>query len=283
MSEPAILDGLAFIDEAAAPETFNALLYGETGAGKSTGAATSPGPILWVNAEGPGALAYPRKVARERGTQIHEVRIPRGVSPRPILRKVIEHVRGSTDPQVQTVVVDTVAKVRDGLIRDMVTPGARNTIQQFGDVAKVLEEFVVILRDLPVNLILLCHEEISDVEGERIIQPLIGGTLTQKIPGEMDVVAYCGVSREAETGEAQYLGQLIPGRGRRAKDRSGGGLGQVQPLDLTAWLGMYCAALALDVADDDPDVVPIVEHPEDENGSWNDAFTPASGGGQDGE
>lgn len=229
---------LLFIEDPGAPDTFNVLLYGETGSGKSTAAATAPGPIMWVNAEGPGALAYPRKVARERDTQIYEARIPRNLSPRPILRQVIEHVRDGTEPQVQTVVVDTVAKVRDGLIRDMVTPGAKNSIQQFGEVAKVLEEFVVMLRDLPVNLVLICHEEISDVDSERIVQPLIGGALTAKIPGDMDVMAYCGATRDPDTGGVQYLGQLVAGKGRRAKDRSGG-LGGVLPLDLSLWLERF--------------------------------------------
>jgi hypothetical protein len=233
---------IMFIDENDTPETFNVLLYGEAGAGKSTAAATAPGPILWVNAEGPGALAYARKVARERSTKIFEARIARNISPRPVLGQVIQHIREGADPVVRTVVVDTVAKVRDGLIRDMVTPGAKNAIQQFGEVAKVLEEFVVVLRDLPVNLVLLCHEDIADVDGERIVQPLIGGALTQKIPGDMDVVAYCGAAQDPDSKDTQYLGQLAPARGRRAKDRSGA-LGHVQPLDLTVWLETFQAAL----------------------------------------
>jgi hypothetical protein len=247
--EALAMTDIVFIDADDAPETANILLYGETGAGKSTAAATAPGPIMWINAEGPGALAFPRKVARERGTQIYEARIPRGHSPRPVLRQVIEHLKNGTEPQVKTVVVDTVAKVRDGLIRDMVTPGAKNSIQQFGEVAKVLEEFVVIVRDLPVNLVLLCHEEISDVDGERIVQPLIGGTLTQKIPGDMDIMAYCGAVPDPDSKGMSYLGQLAPARGRRAKDRSGG-LGQVQPLDLTVWLGMFRDALAPEAGDE---------------------------------
>jgi hypothetical protein len=243
------MTNVVFMEEPGAPETFNVLLYGEAGAGKSTAAATAPGPILWINAEGPGALAYPRKVAKERGTRIYETRIARTISPRPILREVLEHVKASSEPVVRTVVVDTVAKVRDGLIRDIVQPGAKNSIQQFGEVAKILEEFVTIMRDLPVNLVLLCHEDIADVDGERIVQPLIGGALTAKIPGDVDVMAYCGVTLNEDSGQPQYLGQLVGGRGRRAKDRSGG-LGQVRPLDLSEWLMAYGAALAGEVDED---------------------------------
>lgn len=249
---------ILFIDEADAPETANFLLYGETGAGKSTGAATAPGPIMWINAEGQGALAYPRKVAHERGTQIYEARILRTESARPILRQVIEHVRDGVEPKVQTVVVDTVAKVRDSLIRAMVQPGAKNTIQQFGEVAKVLEEFVTMMRDLPVNLVLLCHEEISDAEGERIVQPLIGGALTAKIPADMDIMAYCGAVRDEETGGVQYLGQLVAGKGRRAKDRSGS-LGQVQPIDLTKWLEQFCGALTATTETEPDDGQPVAD------------------------
>lgn len=239
-----------FVVEDDAPETFNVLLYGPTGAGKSTAAATAPGPLLWVNAEGPGALAFPRKVARERGTKIFEARVEREQDIRGRMRQIIEHVKFGGDPKPQTVVVDTVAKVRDALIRQIVQPGARNSIQQFGEVAKVLEEFVRLMRDLPVNLILLCHEDITEAEGERIVQPLIGGALTPKIPAEMDVVAYCGVARDEETEVVRYMGQLAEGRGRRAKDRSGG-LGVARDLDLTEWLGVYRDALALDIEEAD--------------------------------
>jgi AAA domain len=243
------------VEETDVPETFNVLLYGPTGAGKSTAAATAPGPIMWVNAEGRGALAYPRRTALQRGSKIYEARVERDQDIRGRLKQVIQHVKWGREPQVQTVVVDTVAKVRDALIRQLVTPGAKNSIQQFGDVAKVLEEFVRLMRDEPVNLILLCHEDIAEAEGERIIQPLIGGALTPKIPAEMDVVAYCGVSRDEDTDTIRYLGQLAEGRGRRAKDRSGG-LGTVRDLDLSEWLEAYRAALTIEPAEETDDEPP---------------------------
>ena len=246
-TEQALPAELTFVEEATAPETFNVLLYGPTGSGKSTAAATAPGPLLWVNAEGPGALAFPRKVAARRGTKIHEVRVETGISVKGTLKDVVWHIKLRKEPVVNTVVVDTVAKVRDALIRQIVSPGSKNTIQQFGEVARILEEYVRVMRDLAVNLVLICHEEVADAEGERIVQPLIGGSLTPKIPAEMDVVAFCGAAKDEQTDEVRYLGQLVESRGRRTKDRSGG-LGQVRSLDLTEWLGAYRAALAPETA-----------------------------------
>lgn len=241
---------LSFVEQPTVPETFNVLLYGPAGSGKSTAAATAPGPILWVNAEGPGAISFPRKIAATRGTTIHEVRIEAQTAINSVLWDVKHHVQFANDPQAQTVVIDTLGKVRDALIRQLVSPGAKNTIQQFGEVAKVLSDFIRHLRDLPVNLVVICHEDIADADGERIVQPLIGGALTPKVPAEMDVVAFCGVSKDSESGGLSYLGQLVEDRGRRCKDRSGG-LGRARALDLSEWLQTYRDALAPEAPSDE--------------------------------
>jgi Holliday junction resolvase len=197
-------------------------LYGPPKTGKSTTAATAPGPNLWVNAEGPGALAYARKTATQRGNQILEVRITRQTDARQVLRDVIKHVRDGIEPVPRTVTVDTVAKLREALIRQIVVPGAKNSIQQFGEVARILREFVQTMRDLPVNLVLIAHQNVEDAEGERIVRPLIGGALTEEIPGEVDVIAYTHSFKDDDSGDRRYVGQLVEAKGRTAGDRSGG-------------------------------------------------------------
>lgn len=232
------------------PDTFNVLLYGAPKSGKTTAAATAPGPILWVNAEGPGALGYARKVAGQRANTIMEVRIARTTEDvRETLREIIRFVRRDEMPDgfqhPKTVVVDTIAKLREALIRQIVVPGAKNSIQQFGEVARILREFVQTLRDEPVNLVLIAHQDVADSDGDRIVRPLIGGALTEEIPGEVDVIAYTHSYKDEETGERRYVGQLVEAKGRIAGDRSGG-LGSVRDLDLSEWLGAYRAALSND-------------------------------------
>ncbi len=238
------IPGLTFVTAPPAPTTFNVLLYGQPKSGKSTAAATAPGPILWLNAEGPGALGFARKTAAGRGTQILEVAIDkRSKDCTRTLDEVYRHVRTAKDP-VATVVVDTLAKVRDALIAELVVKGSKSTLQQFGDVADKLGGFVNALRDMPVNLVLIAHADVRDSDEDgRIVVPLIGGKLTETIPGEVDVVAFTAAHRTDEG--VQYFGQLVEGKGRIAGDRSGGLAGErgVRELDLSEWLAAYCAAL----------------------------------------
>lgn len=231
---------LTFAEPVDAPDTANFLLYGPPGSGKTTAAATAPGPLMWVNLEGGGALGYARKVAGERGTELHEVRVNRDEpNLSQILRSVYQHVRSGQVPVVRTVVVDTIGKVRDHLAREYgADQPSRDSIRKWGDVAKTMDGFVQGLRDLDVNVVLIAHEDISDDPGGagRIIRPKVGGH-TEKVCAEADVIAYCGRSPEGV-----YTGVLAQVGERRAKDRSGG-LGTSRALDLSEWLDAYRAAL----------------------------------------
>ncbi len=244
--------GLMFEPAPTAPSTFNVLLFGKPKSGKSTAAATAPGPILWLNAEGPGALGYARKTAADRGTRILEVALNAHTpNPAGVLNEVYRHVREGRDPKVETVVIDTLAKVREALIGQLVQKGSKNSLPQYGQVADKLGGFINSMRDLPVNLVLLAHVDSKESEGEgRIVDPLIGGKLTETVPGEVDVVAYTSMLPD-EDGTRRYYGQLVEGKGRTAGDRSGALAGErgFRELNLTEWLAVYRAALTPDESD----------------------------------
>jgi hypothetical protein len=233
--------GLQFERPSVEVDAINILSYGPSGVGKSTAAATAPGPLLWANAEGPGALAFARKTATERGTEIHEARLTADLDAKLFLRSLIEHVRSGAEPQCKTLVVDTVGRVREHLVRQLVNQGSKNSLQQYGEVSRVLAEFVRLARDLPINVVLIAHEDIADQDGDRVVRPLIGGNQTELIPGEMDVVAYHFV-RDLEDGERAYEAMFIEHNGRRAKDRSGG-LGRTAPADVSVWIDRFRDAL----------------------------------------
>jgi hypothetical protein len=235
-----------------APDTFNVLLFGAPKSGKSTAAATAPGPIMWLNCEGAGALGFARKVAAERGNQILEVAMADGKNGRqisPMLHMVMDHLR--QHPEIRSVVVDTIGKVREALAHELVQQGSPKSIQQWGKVNDILTGFVRGLRDLPVNVVFLAHlDQVDDAEAGRSVRPLIGGKATEVVPGEVDVVAF--TSPHQVDGQVRYVGQLVDGNGRTGLgDRSGGIRGELtyRELDLTEWLARYREALT---PQDDP-------------------------------
>lgn len=246
---------LSFVDAPEAPETINVLAYAGPKSGKSTFAATFPGPILWLSTQGPNALAFARKTARSRGVEIREVRLDKNAEPNEpghIQTMLREAVRYTRDPHnnVRTVVVDTIGQVRDGLAHKLVNQGSKNSMQQWQQVTKIVREFVFLMRDEPVNLVLIAHQEVSDdPETGRLIRPQIGGVLTEEITGEVDVVTFCQPFTDADN-QVRYVGQLREGKGRVAGDRSGGLAGELgfRDLDGVEWIAAFRAALG--VADD---------------------------------
>lgn len=229
---------LTFVKPTPAGTTMNVLVYGPPGTGKTVGACSAPGPILVLNAEGPGALRKAREVHGDR--DIREV----AVTGKKILDDAYLYLRDREGAE-KTVVVDTVGEVYRVLLEEM--GGERPSLQNYGDVNLIIERFVRALRDLDINVVLTAHEEVvSDgTTGETMRQPVTGG---KKLPGnlmaQVDVVAYTGVITE-DGKPPRFVAQLVDGGGRRCKDRSGR-LGTVRDVDLTEWLqAMAPAATAV--------------------------------------
>lgn len=226
---------LSFVDPPAAPEHFRAILYGPPGTGKTVGACSAPGPILVVNAEGPGALFFARKL--HGNDKIREVAFETAKT----LDETYLALKDG-DLKVKTVVVDTVGETYKSLLAAY--GGPRPTQQQYGDVNTKVERFVRSLRDLPVNVVLVCHEQLVEADGELIRRPETGGRkLPETVMAMVDFVAYCGVIPETDDKPRRYVGQLVEQRGRRAKDRSGA-LGASRDLDLSEWFAAASKALA---------------------------------------
>jgi adenosyl cobinamide kinase/adenosyl cobinamide phosphate guanylyltransferase len=234
---------LQFVSPAETPAPLKALLYGQPGSGKSCAACSAPGPILYVNCEGPDALTFARRMYGD--DKIHEV----AFAGKQTLIDVYLHLK-SPDATEQTVVVDSIGEMYRMLLEEI--GGERATLQNFGDVNTIIERFCRSLRDLPQHVVLVAHEEIADVEGEIVRRPVTGGKkLPEVLMAMMSVVAYCGVvSKDGEP--RRYVGQLVQANGRRAKDRSDT-LGKSRDLDLTEWIAQMRGE-ALPAAEETPEL-----------------------------
>lgn len=220
---------LTFVTPSTESKPLKVLLYGPPGNGKTAGACSAPGPILYLNAEGPDALTFSRKVFGDE--KIREV----AFSGKDTLRDAYLYAK---DPKngIETFVVDSLGEIYRMLLEEV--GGERATLQNYGDVNTLIERFCRSLRDLPLHVVLVAHEEIADMEGELIRRPVTGGKkLPEILMAMMSTVAYCAVIPETDGTPARYVAQLVQANGRRAKDRSGK-LGKSRDLDLTEWISV---------------------------------------------
>lgn len=229
---------LEFVDPDEHPTTLNCILYGAPGVGKTTGALSAPGPLLYVNAEGPNAAMFGRRF--HVGSEIREVSVESGET----LNEVLLYLRD--DHNIETVVVDSIGAIFQAVL-DGYTGGGKPTLPQYGDTTTEIERFCRALRDMPINVVLIAHEQAvkDEASGEFERLPYTGTNnpaLGVKLMAQADVVGYAGrIEPDEEKGEPRYVAQLFPAGGRRGKDRTGL-LGQFPELNLSAWIDTYSRA-----------------------------------------
>ena len=237
---------LNFADEQ--PSEFcSVLLYGPSGVGKSVAAASAPDPIIYCNADGPGALRYARR--HHKGKQIMEVPV---AGRAPIDALIVELRNGDWD-DVKTVALDSLGRIYDVLLAELAGPNNKPSLPQRGDVNTMMERCILSLLELPVNLVLVAHDNPVVVTGkeedgtaEVELFPHTGTNnpgLAKKIMRPLDIVAFCGrrMVGEGEEKHEEFLAQTYNAGGRHGKDRTDV-VGANARLDLTEWFERIHAA-----------------------------------------
>jgi hypothetical protein len=94
-------------------------------------------------------------------------------------------------------------------------------IKQWGKNIEQIRKWVRKYRDLPLNVIMTCHEQIDkdNMTGQQLHKPQLSGKLSNEVAGFFDIVAYLYVKQE----EGKPVRKLLTGswEGYVAKDRSG--------------------------------------------------------------
>jgi len=225
---------LEFVKPKDVAPTLNMALFGPGGTGKTVAACSAPGPILYGNAEGETALLYARGLYGD--DKIHEFPVSKAAD----LDALFLHMQGGCEEQ--TFVLDTIGETYQRLVEELAGTG-RASLQNYGDVNTKLERFIRAIRDLPINVVILAHEQVDDEEGEVTRRPLTGGKkLPEKLVAMMDVVGYTAVVPATDDEPTKYVAQLVEAKGRRAKDRSGA-LGVTRALDLGEWIPVAIEAM----------------------------------------
>ncbi len=215
------------------PEThINVLLYGPPKTGKTVGAATAPGPLLYLNAEAPNAtrFAHTRREFAEASVE------------------GLETLVAATEEtgKYETVVLDPIGEVYRLVLEGLSGRALSPAIQQYGDTGTHVERFCRYLCEQPLNAVFVCHElPVKDEESGHFEKLPFTGTnnpaFGQKLMAMVDVIGYTGVVKEGDK-EPEYVAQLFNGGGRRGGDRFGV-LGASRSIDLTEWRDLAAAAM----------------------------------------
>lgn len=239
----------------AANAHISVILHGPEKIGKSTAAASAPGPILWLNADAPSALRYARRAHPDK--EIREVRIAPRVNPDApatacrTLNDAVFYLREGNG--IQTVVLDPLGRIYDLVLDDIA--GGRPSLPNHQDAQSYMERMVLALLELPVHVVLVAHDHpyqmgtTDDGSEVRELLPFCGSAsnpaLAKKLMRPVDVIAYCGVKVETDeqgNERKRFMAQLFQGGGRRAGDRLGV-LGDSRELNLSEWIAANDAAL----------------------------------------
>lgn len=191
-----------------------ALVYGNTGTGKTTVGVTCPSPLI-VLSEAQGmrsirsaaartGVPMPQVVLVETEQDIYDVsKGLAGPRDRPMV------IQGEEYEWPHTVVLDSMTDIVEGIFLDAVAKSlpkddhgeAADSRKMYGLLGKRIGNMLRFYRDLPMHVLFLCQaydELVGDGnDSKRVIKPQLPGKLSKKICQATNLVGY---SRRAYTG-----------------------------------------------------------------------------------
>jgi hypothetical protein len=223
----------------------NLMLYGPPKTGKSAGAGTAPGRVLYLNADKRNATMYLHKHDTEN--RIKEPNMPRwdkeNPSDKPVQRLMNRTAHSAMKGEWDTIVADPMGELYRRLLIEESKGSVRPSLPQRGDAGSFLERWCDYMCDAPVNFVMVAHE-IPVQDGDELLRlPFCGSqnnskTLGNRLLGMVDIIGYTAVT-PTEDGDKQFVAQLVQGsaNGRQGGDRFDV-LGDWRVVDLTEWFAL---------------------------------------------
>ena len=191
------------------------LVYGEGGVGKTTFASTAPKVIIADCENG-------SKYFGLRGIDVPVALIENWGD----MKEFLNVVR---DGDFETIVIDPIGELMDKLKRFMIAMGDSKLVQKDGSptmagwgwLKKTLRDYLKVLRDTGLNIIIVAHLEEKNDEERIVKRPKVETKLSEELVAMVDIVAYMTVVQDAEGGEKRIL-IVDPSNDKyTAKDRTG--------------------------------------------------------------
>lgn len=201
--------------------SFNAIIYGEGGVGKSTMASTFPNPVMLDFENGV-------KYFKQRGIELPTIQMNHWPTEEE-KKKFAEIIK-----DYDTVIIDPIGRAMQMLIDDKkAIAGSKYrqvsgdlTMAGWGEAKKQMRNFVSYLLGTNKNIILVAHitEDKDESTGSLVKRPLIPTGLKDELITMVDVVAYFGNrSKKDDDGEEEIVRflDMRTGQNHVSKDRTG--------------------------------------------------------------
>jgi len=203
-----------------------AVIHGEPGVGKSRLAATAPGPVLVLDAEGGFRFIKGRKIRWDPVKDSVPVAGDWDYCIVTTTEWATVHaaysVLQSGNHPFRSVVLDSLTEIQKRLV-DNVAGIEQPTQQQWGQILRSMEDFIRKLRDMTTHpikpldaVIFLCLTQMRD----EMFRPLVKGSLALSLPAFVDVVGFLYVHTD-ESGAPVRMLLIQPTPEHEAKDRTG--------------------------------------------------------------
>lgn len=186
-----------------------ACVYGQGGVGKSTLAATAPGPVFIDAEDGTKAFAA-------RGIDVPVARVRSWDEVGEAFKAVKD------DASCQTIVIDPVDRFLDLLI-DKVRNGGEMNLKKFGEVKDRMRRFIWAAKESGKHVVFVAHEAMDRDDDAQIRKPMLHVNLSAELINLCDVVGHLRVDAAGKRSlrvqpEPKYqakdrfdaLGELVP-------------------------------------------------------------------------
>lgn len=217
-----------------AQATTNALFYGPSGTGKTTGAGTACSDpanpdVLVLNTEGGGWQSIPHGLGYT--PYVHNIATKKDLEE---AYKFIEAgLKDGTLP-IKTVVLDSMTDLSAYLLEDIIARTSRRRPapdvackEDYNELSHTVKKMLRRFRDLELNVIFIATDKV-DAKGEgemaeKDVLPNLPGQMARQLPALVDVSLYTALV-EVEPSPAypdglRYCGQTVPMHGRHCKIR----------------------------------------------------------------
>lgn len=203
-----------------------AVIHGEPGVGKSTLAATAPGPVLVLDAEGGFRFIKGRKIRWDPTKEPAPKPGDWDYCIVPVMEWKTVHaayeVLSSGQHGFNSVVLDSLTEIQKRLV-DNVAGTDQPSQQQWGQILRSMEDFVRKLRDMTFHptkplqaVIFLALTHLRD----ETFRPFVKGSLELSLPAFVDLVGYLYTQPDAG-GQLDRVLLIQPTSNIEAKDRTG--------------------------------------------------------------